>query len=64
MAIKVINRKPHKSVVKRLICEECGVTLEYTPKDMVLKNYSCCGSLESDYFIKCPECNYETVVLD
>lgn len=62
MAIKIINKKPHESVVKRRVCSDCGITFTYTPIDRVLKNYSCCGSMESDFFIKCPNCNSEMIV--
>lgn len=54
--MKVISKKPRKSVTKRKICTNCGTTLEYVPKDVVIREYSCCGSREIDSFIKCPNC--------
>jgi hypothetical protein len=34
MAIRIIDPGPHKSVVKEVICQNCGATLEYTPADV------------------------------
>ncbi len=56
--MKIVDVKPHESVVKRRVCKHCGVTLEYVPKDVVIRQYSCCGSLETDPFIKCPNCEH------
>jgi hypothetical protein len=54
--MKIVDKKPHESVVKQKICTNCGVTLEYVPKDVVFRKYSCCGSLECGTFIKCLNC--------
>jgi hypothetical protein len=51
--MKIVDTKPHKSVVERKVCNNCGVTLEYVPKDVVIRSY---GKSESDPFIKCPNC--------
>lgn len=32
--VTVVDTKPHKSVVKEVVCRNCGATLEYTPNDV------------------------------
>jgi hypothetical protein len=49
--MKIINRNPHRSIVKKRICCDCGATLAYVPKDVVIRSYSCCGSIETDTFM-------------
>lgn len=60
--MKIVKIKPHKSVVKRTVCLNCGVTLEYVLKDVKVRTYSCCGSLESDPMIKCLNCGEWLIV--
>ncbi len=63
--IKIINDKPHPSVIKQSIYPSCGVMLEYTPKDIsayYIPNYAKdfgCGK-EDDWYeqIQCPKCNH------
>lgn len=56
--MRVISRDPHHSVVKQIICKNCGVTLEYVPADVKSKTISdYTGCNETVKFIKCPECN-------
>ena len=57
MAIKIIDEKPHKSVLKKRVCDYCGVTLEYTPNDVKTATSYDYGGGSDDYeFIKCPKC--------
>lgn len=60
--MKIVSTKPHKIVVKRRVCSDCGMTLEYVPKDVVIRSYSCCGKMETDSFIKCPNCEAWLIV--
>jgi hypothetical protein len=56
--IEIINREPHLSVTKDIICRHCGVTLRYTPNDVkerMVSDYTGCKDLYR--FIKCPNCN-------
>jgi hypothetical protein len=61
--IRVIKEEPAKSVVKEVICRNCGVTLEYTPADILSK-------IETDYgggrdkvnYIPCPRCMHHVNV--
>jgi len=57
MAINVISTTPHQSVVKQVICRNCGATLEYTPNDVqskYVKDYGGGGDMERT--ITCPPC--------
>jgi DNA-directed RNA polymerase subunit RPC12/RpoP len=61
--IRIIDTKPHKSVVKEVVCKNCGSTLEYTPSD-VQRSYTTDYTGGKDYynFVKCPSCSHEIVV--
>lgn len=61
--VTVVNKQPHASVVKETICRNCGVTLQYVPRDIKER-------IETDYgggrdlikYIECPECNDRVTV--
>lgn len=58
MAITVINAGPHQSVVKEVICKNCGATLQYTPNDVkreTVTDYG--GGIEVLSSIICPLCS-------
>lgn len=58
MAVTVKNPNPHPSVIKEAICRNCGVTLEYTPKDVhQRKEYDYGGGSEIVKYIECPACS-------
>lgn len=60
MVIRVIDDKPHKSMVKEVICTHCGVTLEYTPVDVkenIVRDYT--GDSDVIRYIQCPKCNHK-----
>lgn len=55
--VKIIEEKPDPSVVKRVICKSCGVTLEYVPcevKKYEGRDYS--GGPDGQEWIDCPKC--------
>lgn len=59
MTIRIINDTPDASVIKRCVCSNCGVTLEYTPSDTrreIVKDYTGCGDVYTS--IDCPKCRY------
>lgn len=63
MAIRIIDTTPHKSVVKEVVCRNCGVTLEYTPAD--IQSVTVCdyrGDSDTYHHIKCPNCSHEQTV--
>jgi DNA-directed RNA polymerase subunit RPC12/RpoP len=63
MAIRVIKKKPDRSVLKTIVCDNCGVTLEYTPKDVKTRNvtdYS--GGSDGEEYIRCPECKEKVII--
>jgi DNA-directed RNA polymerase subunit RPC12/RpoP len=61
--IEIINTVPHPSVTKEVVCHHCGVTLRYTPNDVMTR-------IESDYtgcrdrvnYIQCPKCSTQITV--
>jgi ribosomal protein S27E len=58
--IKVIDDKPHPTVVKQVVCRNCGVTLEYTPADVQsFVHYDYGGGSDTVLYIPCPKCSHE-----
>ena len=65
MVIRIINEVPHPTVVKEVICKNCGVTLEYTPSDVTenrYRDYDGGGGVQG--LIGCPKCSKTIVVYD
>lgn len=61
--IKVISTVPHKTVVKEVVCDHCGATLEYTPNDVVKQQWTdYSGDINVTSFIVCPNCSKEAVI--
>ena len=62
MAVRVVKKEPDPSVIKEIVCGNCGVTLEYVPNDAKIRNWSDYGGgSNTTKYIVCPECNYEVV---
>lgn len=58
--VQVVNATPHPSVVKEVICHNCGVTLSYVPADKIKKSISdYLGERDYYYVIECPACKHE-----
>jgi transcription elongation factor Elf1 len=57
MTVTVIDAGPHQSVVKEVICKNCGATLQYTPNDVKRETVTDYGG-GSDIIrtIQCPPC--------
>jgi hypothetical protein len=63
MAVKVISVKPAKSVVKKVVCRNCGAKLEYVPKDV--KEYHGTdygGGPDGREWIVCPNCREDVTL--
>jgi hypothetical protein len=60
--IRVIKKGPDPRVAKKVVCRDCGATLEYVPKDVRNRQYLCMGEMDTLYFIKCPECKSDVEV--
>lgn len=61
--IKLIKTKPHKSVIKTIICKQCGATLQYTPNDV--KEYHGTdygGGPDGMKWIDCPQCKNRAII--
>jgi len=55
--VHIVNKEPHKSVIKEDICHKCGVTLSYVPIE-VKEDYTSDYLGDKDYYnyIVCPNC--------
>jgi Zn finger protein HypA/HybF involved in hydrogenase expression len=56
MAIRIVEEKPDPSVLKRVICRNCGVKLEYVPLDVKSKRVQSFDETETIHWIECPKC--------
>ena len=58
--VTVVSTVPHPSVVKEVVCKNCGATLQYVPADINVKNVSdYMGDIERVRYIVCPPCAHE-----
>jgi hypothetical protein len=63
MTVKVIKKKPDQSVVKRVVCRNCGATLEYVPKDVHRwDGTDMGGGPDGEEWINCPECKEKVII--
>ena len=62
MGVKVVETKPDPSVVKHIICKNCGAKLEYVPNDVKTKHYTCMGEPSGSEYVKCPNCGKDATV--
>lgn len=63
MAVKVISEGPDPSIIKEIICKNCGAKLSYVPNDVKDRHgvdYS--GGYEGEEWIDCPLCNKEVII--
>jgi ribosomal protein S27E len=61
--VTVVSTVPHPSVVKEVVCRNCGATLNYVPADIqnkVVGDYT--GGKDTYYFIECPPCKHQQPV--
>lgn len=57
--VTVVSTVPHQSVVKQVVCRNCGATLEYVPADVKEHRWRDYGnSLNIEKNIECPACTY------
>ena len=60
--VKVKQAEPHKSVIKEVICQNCGATLEYTPNDVQSDKWKdISGGSAGKEWVNCPNCGKEAV---
>ena len=57
MTIVVVDKGPDPSVVRKVVCQQCGATLAYTPRDV---QFSTSAGIDGTYdtrsYIRCPKC--------
>ena len=61
--VRVVSTTPHASVVKEVICRNCGATLEYVPADIqerTVSDYT--GDKDVIRYIVCPPCGSQQTV--
>jgi len=62
--MKIIYKGPHESVVKKVVCKECGATIEYVPNDVETlwsgKDYD--GGPDGATGFKCPQCGKNVIL--
>jgi len=61
--VTVVSKEPDRSVIKEVICRQCGATLNYTPIE-VKEDYTSDYLGDKDYYnyITCPNCSSEVRV--
>lgn len=63
MAITIVDPNPHKSVVKEVICRNCGVTLSYVPADVLHETHNDYrGGSDLIHYIGCLKCSKQVTV--
>jgi len=63
MTVRIVRKKPDVSVIKRVVCQNCGVTLEYLPKDVKERHgRDYCGGPDGDKHIMCPACDAKVIL--
>lgn len=56
--IRIIDETPDPSAVKRTLCLNCGVRLEYTKSDTRTETHTdYAGGSDTYRMIDCPKCN-------
>lgn len=61
--VRIVEEKPDRSVVKRIVCRNCGVKLEYVPNDVKERHgtdYG--GGPDGCKWINCPKCGKQVVI--
>ena len=61
--MRIIDETPDPSVTKKIVCRNCGVTIEYVPNDVINlwrgKDYS--GGADGADGFKCPKCGKDVI---
>jgi len=61
--VRIVKQDPHPSVVREVVCRNCGATLEYVPADVkskYVRDYDGCSDTYSH--IMCPNCSKQVSV--
>jgi len=61
--VTVVSTVPHPSVVKEVVCRNCGATLNYVPldiKERTVSDYT--GDRDIISYIECPPCGNQVTV--
>ena len=61
--VTVIKKEPDGSVLKEIVCSNCGATLTYVPNEVQSYNgtdYS--GGSDGCEWVDCPNCNKKAII--
>lgn len=61
--VTVIKKEPDSSVLKEVICQNCGATLSYTPNEVKSRHgtdYG--GGPDGAEWVDCPNCTKPAVI--
>ncbi len=61
--VTIVNKEPDKSVLKEIICGNCGATLSYVPREVQSyhgRDYS--GGSDGSEWVDCPNCNEKAII--
>ena len=61
--VRIVKVDPHPTVVKEVVCRNCGATLSYVPQDVAsryVRDYG--GGGDTYSHIMCPNCNKQVGV--
>ena len=61
--VTIVNKEPDKSVLKEIVCGNCGVTLSYVPREVQSyhgTDYS--GGSDGQEWVDCPNCNEKAII--
>lgn len=49
--VRVVDPGPHHTVVKEVVCRNCGAKLEYVPRDIRSRRYTDYGGGVPDWYM-------------
>ncbi len=61
--VTIIKKEPDNSVLKEIVCRNCGATLSYVPNEV--KSYSGTdfgGGSDGQEWVDCPNCNEKAII--
>lgn len=61
--VRVVKTEPDPSVVKQVICQDCGAKLEYVPNEVQsVSGYDYSGGSDGYTYVDCPNCQGRAVI--
>ena len=61
--VSIVKKEPDISVLKEIVCQKCGVTLSYTPNEVLSYNGTdISGCSDGQEWINCPNCTKRVII--